>query len=159
MDGLSLKESRIRQRGEGVCSEFESKKRIEANQLPTSQWIAETKYFFESRKKAEDMIMEKIRVIAIPTKVVESVRETMLAPGYGFPAHAEFGTYVAPCRHCLRWITPGVERRILFTYDRFTGVESLPLPGSVFIHAERCQRFPENGGFPDDLRACPSPKL
>ena len=65
--------------------------------------------------------MEQIRIVAIPTKVAESVRATMLAPGYGFPAHSELGADPAPCRHCLRLITSGVERRVLFTYDRFAG--------------------------------------
>lgn len=99
--------------------------------------------------------MEHIRIVAIPTKVAELVRATMLAPGYGFPAHSEVGADPAPCRHCLRLITSGVDRRVLFTYDRFAGVESLPLPGPVFIHAEACERYPENVGFPDELRASP----
>jgi Protein of unknown function (DUF1203) len=99
--------------------------------------------------------MEQIRVVAIPTKVAQSVRATMLAPGYGFPAHSELGADSAPCRHCLRLITSGVERRVLFTYDRFAEVESLPLPGPVFIHAEPCERYPENVGFPDELRDSP----
>jgi GrpB-like predicted nucleotidyltransferase (UPF0157 family) len=106
-------------------------------------------------QKSEGKIMEQIRVVAIPTKVAESVRATMAAPGYGFPAHSEVGTDAAPCRHCLRLIGPGTERRILFTYDRFAGVESLPLPGPVFIHAEPCERYPENAGFPDELRSSP----
>lgn len=46
-----------------------------------------------------------------------------------------------------------MDRRILFTYDRFAGVESLPLPGPVFVHAEPCQRYPEDAGFPEELRA------
>jgi hypothetical protein len=99
--------------------------------------------------------MEQICVVAIPTKVVESVRTTMLAPGYGFPAHSELGADSAPCRHCLRLIKSGVGRRVLFTYDRFAGVESLPLPGPVFIHAEACERYPETAGFPDELRTSP----
>jgi hypothetical protein len=99
--------------------------------------------------------MEQIRIVAIPTKVAESVRATMLAPKYGFPAHSEVGADPAPCRHCLRLITSGVDRRVLFTYDRFAGVESLPLPGPVFIHAETCERYPESAGFPDELRASP----
>jgi hypothetical protein len=105
--------------------------------------------------KSEGEIMEQIRIVAIPTKVAESVRQTMLAPGYGFPAHSELGPDAAPCRHCLRLITPGVARRVLFTYDRFAGVESLPLPGPVFIHAEGCERYPEIAGFPEELRASP----
>jgi uncharacterized protein DUF1203 len=65
------------------------------------------------------------------------------------------GTDPAPCRHCLRLITAGVDHRILFTYDRFAGVESLPLPGPVFVHAEACERYREDAGFPDELRSSP----
>lgn len=99
--------------------------------------------------------MENIRIVAIPTNVAESVRSTGRAPVYGHPAHTEVGADSAPCRHCLRLIAPGVDRRILFTYDRFTGVESLPLPGPIFVHADACERYPENAGFPEELRASP----
>ena len=40
---------------------------------------------------------------------------------------------------------------MLFTWDAFRGVESLPLPGPVFVHQEACARYPEDGGFPVDL--------
>jgi hypothetical protein len=40
--------------------------------------------------------MEQIRIVAIPTKVAESVRATMLAPGYGFPARSELGAESCP---------------------------------------------------------------
>lgn len=99
--------------------------------------------------------MLPIRAVAIPTKVAEAVRATMRAPVYGHPAHIELAAEPAPCRHCLRLIKAGVDREILFTYDRFAGVESLPLPGPVFVHAGPCQRYPENAGFPDELRASP----
>lgn len=98
--------------------------------------------------------MVAIRMVAIPTEVAESVRATMQAPTYGHPAHSEVGTDSAPCRHCLRQIAAG-ERRILFTYDRFAGLESLPLPGPVFIHADPCERYPESAVFPEELRASP----
>ena len=99
--------------------------------------------------------MLPIRVVAIPTEVAESVRNTMKAPKYGFPAHAELGEDAAPCRHCLRLIAAGKDRRILFTYDRFSGVEELPQPGPVYIHAESCTRYSEEHGFPDELRSSP----
>ena len=99
--------------------------------------------------------MTAFRITAIPTEVVESVRATLRAPGYGFPAHSEPATDAAPCRHCLRIIEPGKSSRILFTYDRFRGVESLPQPGPVYIHAESCPRYEENGGFPEELRNSP----
>lgn len=99
--------------------------------------------------------MMAIRVLAIPTEVAKSVRATMRAPVYGHPAYSELATDPAPCRHCLRLTTPGVDRRILFTYDRFAEVESLPLPGPVFVHAEECQRYSEDAGFPEELRSSP----
>lgn len=99
--------------------------------------------------------MLPIRIVAIPTEVAEAVRATLRAPLYGFPAHAELATDAAPCRHCLRITAPGEERRILFTYDRFTGLESLPQPGPIYIHADNCPRYPEHGGFPEELRRSP----
>ena len=99
--------------------------------------------------------MQPTRIVAIPTEVAEAVRETMRAPSYGFPAHTEVGTDAAPCRHCLRTIEPGQAPRILFTYDRFSGVESLPQPGPIYLHAEPCSRYAEDGGFPEELRGSP----
>jgi len=98
--------------------------------------------------------MQNVRVVAIETEVAEQVRATLKAPVYGFPAHLEVAEDAAPCRHCLRTITPK-DRRILFTYDRFTGKESLPQPGPVYIHADACRRYPENGCFPEELRSSP----
>lgn len=98
--------------------------------------------------------MNDTRIVAIPTEVAESVRATMKAPVYGHPAHREAGDDAAPCRHCLRLIPAGADR-LLFTYDRFAGIESLPQPGPVFIHAEPCERYVEDAGIPDELRASP----
>jgi hypothetical protein len=91
--------------------------------------------------------------VAIPSAVADAVRATLAAPKYGHPAHVEVATGHGPCRHCLRTFRVGEERRILFTYDAFAGVEPLPQPGPVFIHAEACARYDEAAGFPDDLRA------
>ena len=95
--------------------------------------------------------MQNVRIVAINTEIAEQVRATLKAPVYGFPAHVETAEDTAPCRHCLHTITPK-ESRILFTYDRFTGKESLPQPGPVYIHADGCPRYPEDAGFPDELR-------
>src|SRR5438876_2830115 len=101
------------------------------------------------------MIMIPIRMVAIPTEVVEKVRRTMRAPFHGFPAHAELATDDAPCRHCLRTFVAGRDRRILFTYDRFAGVETLPQPGPVYVHEEVCPRYEGDSGFPEELRRGP----
>ncbi len=99
--------------------------------------------------------MLPIRIIAIPTEVAETVRATLRAPVYGFPAHAELAADDAPCRHCLRTIVANKHRRILFTYDRFAGVESLPQPGPVYVHADACRRYSADAGFPEELRGSP----
>lgn len=98
--------------------------------------------------------MQNARIVAIDTSTAEQVRASLKAPVYGFPAHVETADDEAPCRHCLRLISRN-DRRILFTYDRFTGKESLPQPGPVYIHAENCPRYPEHGGFPEELRGSP----
>jgi hypothetical protein len=95
--------------------------------------------------------MIPIRVIAIPTEIATSVRETHKDPHYGFPASRVTLEEAAPCRHCLRRIAAG-EEAILFTLDAFEGTEKLPLPGPVYIHAEECARYPESGGYPEELR-------
>ncbi len=99
--------------------------------------------------------MTAMRVVAIPTEVANAVRETMRAPRYGFPAHSEIAGEAAPCRHCLRTFTAGQDRAILFTYDRFAGIEELPQPGPVYIHADNCPRYPATAGFPEQLRDSP----
>jgi len=99
--------------------------------------------------------MKDFRVVAIPTEVAEAVRETRKSPVYGFPAQAELAEEDAPCRHCLRAIKGGKERAILFTYNRFHGVESLPQPGPVYIHEAKCERYPEDARFPEELRHSP----
>ena len=99
--------------------------------------------------------MLPIRIVAISTAIAEAVRTNLKAPVYGFPAHAELAIDDAPCRHCLRTIHAEKDRRILFTYDRFSGVESLPQPGPVYIHGDSCPRYAETSGFPEELRGSP----
>lgn len=99
----------------------------------------------------EGIVMQG-KIVAISTEVADEVRETMRAPVYGFPAHKELATDAAPCRHCLRLIAPQVDDAILFTYDRFTGVEELPQPGPIYVHAKKCPRYDEQAGFPEELR-------
>ena len=96
--------------------------------------------------------MPKYRYIAIPQATADRVRLTMKSPGYGHPAHREVASGYGPCRLCLRTFEIGRDKRILFTLDPFYGLESLPLPGPVFIHAESCVRYSENSGFPEDLK-------
>jgi hypothetical protein len=98
--------------------------------------------------------MNTMRIVAMPTEVANAVRSTLKAPTYGFPAHVETATDASPCRHCLKTFVAGKDQRILFTYDRFTGIESLPQPGPVYIHADDCERY-SGAAFPEEMRNSP----
>ena len=98
--------------------------------------------------------MSRFRVLPLSSEVAAAVRRGRRSPGYGHPAHSEVAGGTGPCRSCLRLFRPGKERRILFTYDAFAGVEQDPSPGPVFIHEEACGRYEEDG-FPPELRALP----
>jgi len=127
--------------------EFERKERI--------VWDRGNRQCSRERRSMNSRLFmpQSFRVAAIPTKIAELVRSTMRSPGYGHPVHVEVATGYGPCRHCLRDFQVGRDRRILFTYDPFHGIERLPLPGPIFIHKDSCERFPEAAGFPADLRS------
>lgn len=96
--------------------------------------------------------MSSFQVVPIPTEVAESVRATRKAPVYGFPAYKEVAAGRAPCRHCLRLIRVHEEELLLFTYDPFRELGQPPLPGPIYIHAEKCERHSEQTSFPDEYR-------
>jgi hypothetical protein len=95
--------------------------------------------------------MPGYRVIPMPTCVADDVRKTLIAPQYGHPAHAEVAIDHAPCRVCLRLTKPGQDNRLLFTYDPFEPMGTVPLPGPVYIHADPCEPY-AGAGFPPELR-------
>ena len=97
--------------------------------------------------------MAEYRVVAISNETAEKVRKTRKSPGYGHPVLSEIATGYGPCRLCLRDFAVGADRRLLFTHDPFYTFEAFPLPGPVFIHEIPCNRYPDDGGFPEDLRS------
>jgi hypothetical protein len=98
--------------------------------------------------------MHRYRVVAIAEAIAGFVRAEHVSPIYRHPAHTEVATGYGPCRLCLRTFEIGRERRILFTYDAFFHAkERFPLPGPVFVHEAACERYPEDAGFPGDLRS------
>ncbi len=99
--------------------------------------------------------MTTYRVLAMPEAVAAAVRATLTSPFSKHPTFADVAKGYGPCRLCLRTFQVGAERRILLTYDPFAGREDLPLPGPIFIHEDACTRYPEDAGFPNQLRAHP----
>jgi hypothetical protein len=96
----------------------------------------------------------KFTVRGIPQPVADEVRRTRKSPGYGHPVHEELAQGTGPCRCCLRPFTPFIDRRLLFTYRPIGDGPSLMAPGPVFIHAQHCQAYADEG-FPPGLRALP----
>lgn len=95
------------------------------------------------------------RVVPIPAALTDAARSTLTSPQYGHPAHVEVAAGYGPCRSCLRQFRTGEERRILFTYNPFDGLDAYPSPGPVFIHAEACASFFGASRFPEELRNLP----
>jgi hypothetical protein len=100
-------------------------------------------------------MMNSFQISAIPTEIVEAVRQTGKSPQYGFPVHKEVASGRAPCRHCLRLIRVNEEELLLFTYDPFHVQGLPPLPGPVYIHAENCAPAIEARSFPNEYRGRP----
>ena len=93
----------------------------------------------------------EIQAIAVPTEIAEQVWETMKSPGYGHPAFTSVAKGHGPCRHCLKPFRIGEEQRTLFTYNPFYEDGMIPLPGPVFVHTQRCERFAAESGYPAEL--------
>jgi Protein of unknown function (DUF1203) len=93
------------------------------------------------------------KIVAAETWVVEAARGGTDAQ-YGFPSYTAPAGAGIPCRHCLQWIEEG-EEATLFTLDPFAGVERLPLPGPVYVHARECERYAEDGAMPMHLIESP----
>lgn len=73
------------------------------------------------------------RVVAIEDQVAKEVRETLMAPGWNHPATTDIATGYGPCRLCLQTFEVGRDRRILFSYDPFEGLEPFPLPSPINV--------------------------
>ncbi|MEO6526343.1 MAG: DUF1203 domain-containing protein [Gemmatimonadaceae bacterium] len=98
--------------------------------------------------------MSNFRLVPLPSALTDQARDTLRSPQYGHPAHRETASGTGPCRSCLAPFDVGVDERLLFTYDPFADLDDLPLPGPIFIHAQRC--VPHDGaGFPESLGAMP----
>lgn len=91
----------------------------------------------------------------IETLISNQVRISGQSPQYGHLAHSEVATGYGPCRSCLNVFRPGEERRILFTYNPFDGVDPYPSPGPIFIHEALCSRYEQDSIFPPAIRSLP----
>jgi Protein of unknown function (DUF1203) len=101
------------------------------------------------------MQSDRFNIRAIPDEISRAARETLKSPQYGHPAHVELAGGTGPCRQCLRTFEVEKERRILFTYNPFDGIDSYPSPGPIFVHENACETYSNSGEFPSTLRELP----
>ena len=94
------------------------------------------------------------KIVPINSEIARSVRVNLKSPQYGHPAFTEIAKGYGPCRLCLKTFVKDAEERILFTYNAFENLSSLPGPGPVFIHKDECAAF-DAEGFPPELMDLP----
>lgn len=93
--------------------------------------------------------MDELIICAMPTAEARRVRAAL---------HDDFGNALAPqisdgsgpCRHCLRYAAPG-DSLLLFSYKPFATPAPYQEVGPVFVHADGCDRYPDESGFPADF--------
>jgi len=93
--------------------------------------------------------MNALKIIAIPTAETTRVRSTM-QDGFGNSLSPLISDGSGPCRHCLRYADGG-ERLLLLSYKPFAKPGPYQEVGPVFVHADGCDRYPSDGGFPTDF--------
>ena len=95
------------------------------------------------------------RIVPIDPSISSQARASNRSPQYGHPAHSETARGYGPCRSCLDVFRVGEDRRLLFTYNPFAGLDAYPSPGPVFIHETDCSPYSDWSVFPAALRALP----
>lgn len=102
------------------------------------------------RSYASGMKQLNFRIVPLPTEVADAARRALATGAADHALVTADSPNGYPCRHCLRWATPG-EQMILFTH---AAVESGPYQerGPIFVHAERCARYAETQSYPAAFR-------
>ena len=97
-----------------------------------------------------DMKQPTYRIVPLPTEVADAARRGFADGAADHALLRADAPNAYPCRHCLRWATPG-EEMILFP---FASVASGPYQerGPIFIHAEPCSRYADTETYPEEFR-------
>ena len=93
--------------------------------------------------------MNAITIIAMPTSDAQRARATM-RDDFGNQLSPQIADGSGPCRHCLRYVSAG-EPLLLFSYKPFDRPAPYQEVGPVFLHADGCDRYASDDGFPSDF--------
>ncbi len=91
--------------------------------------------------------MSDIRFSSMPTAEAEAYWAGAAdANGQTPEVHVSDGDGV-PCRHCQRDVAAG-ERYLILAYSPFPRPQPYAEIGPIFLHADRCERYPETDRVP-----------
>jgi hypothetical protein len=91
------------------------------------------------------------RIVPLATEVADRARRAAEAGATDHAVVTATSPTEAPCRHCLRWASPG-ERVILFPYTSIQPGRPYFETGPIFVHADPCERYRRTHEFPADFR-------
>jgi hypothetical protein len=93
-----------------------------------------------------------IRFVALDTTVVSALQAGQPdANGQVPERHISDGGGV-PCRHCLQPVEAG-EAYLILAHRPFPGPQPYAELGPIFLHADGCPRYQDDGGVPAMLRS------
>jgi hypothetical protein len=97
--------------------------------------------------------MDRLNIFAMPTAEARRVRAAM-RDDFGNELTPRISDGSGPCRHCLRYAAPG-DPLLLFSYKPFETPAPYQEVGPVFVHADGCDRYPNESGFPAEFSRRP----
>jgi hypothetical protein len=98
------------------------------------------------------MRQNRFRVVALLSEIATEARRKAAA---GAPDHryVEVDSPTGyPCRHCLRWASPG-QRVVIFPFASIAPGRPYCATGPIFVHADDCERYSATDEYPADLRS------
>lgn len=97
------------------------------------------------------MKTSNFRIVPIATEVAEAARRASATGARDHVVLTADSPDSYPCRHCLRWASPG-ERVILCPYASIPPGHPYSEVGPIFVHAEPCKQYGANHEYPVDFR-------
>jgi len=93
------------------------------------------------------MTTASIKFISLPTETVRALQAGGAdANGQVPERHISDGDGV-PCRHCQEDVKAG-EAYLILNYRPFPAAQPYAESGPIFLHADKCPRYPETGDLP-----------
>src|SRR4026209_2580896 len=91
------------------------------------------------------------RIVPLSTEIADAARHAARSGAADHTVVIADSPEGYPCRHCLRFATPG-ERLVLFPYASIPAGHPYSEIGPIFVHEQPCERYLMTDQVPPDLR-------